>query len=159
MADNVAITEGSGTTVAADEISLVKYQRMKLIHGADGVNDGDVAKANPWPTRPGMPTTKQLTQASVSVSASGDNTLVAATASQTTRVFRLYLVNSGSVKVDVKFKSATTDKTGAMTLFPGGSICLNFDGEPWFITGTNEAFILNLSAACQISGWLDYEKS
>ncbi len=42
MADNVAITAGSGTTVGADEISSVKYQRVKLIQGADGVNDGDV---------------------------------------------------------------------------------------------------------------------
>lgn len=159
MADTVPITAGSGTSIATDDIGTVHYQRIKLVHGADGVNDGDVAKANPLPTRPGMPTTKQLTQASISVAASGDNTLVTATVAQTTRVFRLYLVNSSAVKVDVKFKSATTDKTGAMSLFPGGSICLNFDGEPWFVTGANEAFILNLSAAAQISGWMDYEKS
>lgn len=159
MADNVAITAGAGTSIATDDIGTVHYPRNKIVVGADGVNDGDVAKANPMPTRPGMPTTKQLTQASVSVAASGDNTLVAATASQTTRVFRLYLVNSGTVKVDAKFKSATTDKTGAMSLYPGGTICLDFDGEPWFVTGANEAFILNLSAAAQISGWIDYEKS
>jgi hypothetical protein len=36
MADNVAITAGAGTTVAADDISSVFYQRVKLSLGADG---------------------------------------------------------------------------------------------------------------------------
>lgn len=49
MADNVNVTEGSGKTVAGDDISSVIYQRVKLIHGADGTNDGDVASANPFP--------------------------------------------------------------------------------------------------------------
>lgn len=38
-----------GDTCAADEIAGVKFQRMKLIYGADGVNDGDVSTANPYP--------------------------------------------------------------------------------------------------------------
>jgi hypothetical protein len=36
MADNVAITAGSGTTVATDDIGGVQYQRVKLGLGADG---------------------------------------------------------------------------------------------------------------------------
>lgn len=36
MADNVAITAGSGTTIATDEISSVHYQRVKLDVGAEG---------------------------------------------------------------------------------------------------------------------------
>jgi hypothetical protein len=36
MADNVAITAGSGTTIAADDISSVFYQRVKVALGADG---------------------------------------------------------------------------------------------------------------------------
>ena len=50
MADDVSITEGSGDKViAGDDISSVIYQRVKLIHGADGVNDGDVSSANGLP--------------------------------------------------------------------------------------------------------------
>jgi hypothetical protein len=50
MADNFVGNAGSGgDTFAADEISSVKYQRVKLIHGADGVNAGDVAVGNPLP--------------------------------------------------------------------------------------------------------------
>ena len=51
MADNVAITPGSGATAAADDIGGVLFQRVKLVQGADGVNDGDVAASNPLPTQ------------------------------------------------------------------------------------------------------------
>ena len=49
MADNVAVTAGTGTTLATDDIAGVHYPRTKLVHGADGVNEGDVSKANPLP--------------------------------------------------------------------------------------------------------------
>lgn len=42
MADNVAITAGSGTTVATDDVSGVHYQRVKLV---DGTLDADTAIA------------------------------------------------------------------------------------------------------------------
>ena len=51
MADNVAITAGTGTTIGADDISSVLYQRFKLIHGVDGTNDGDVANTNGFPVK------------------------------------------------------------------------------------------------------------
>ena len=50
MADNVQLNLGTGgDSLGADDISGVKYQRVKMIHGADGVNDGDVSSANPMP--------------------------------------------------------------------------------------------------------------
>jgi len=39
MADNVAITAGSGTAIAADDVSGVMYQKVKLDLGGDGVSD------------------------------------------------------------------------------------------------------------------------
>lgn len=36
MADNIAITQGAGTTVATDDIGGVHYQRVKPTLGADG---------------------------------------------------------------------------------------------------------------------------
>lgn len=36
MADNVAITAGSGTTIAADDVGSALHQRVKLSLGADG---------------------------------------------------------------------------------------------------------------------------
>lgn len=51
MADNTTLNSGSGgDVIASDDISGVKYQRIKLIHGADGTNAGDVSKDNPLPT-------------------------------------------------------------------------------------------------------------
>jgi hypothetical protein len=53
MADNLALTPGSGAVGAADDIGAgVLAQRIKIIHGVDGVNDGDVASTNPLPTVP-----------------------------------------------------------------------------------------------------------
>lgn len=50
MADDILLNAGTGgDTIGADDISGVKYQRVKLITGADGVNDGDVSSANPLP--------------------------------------------------------------------------------------------------------------
>lgn len=49
MADNIAVTEGSGKTVATDDISGIQYQRVKVVLGADGVNDGDVSSSNALP--------------------------------------------------------------------------------------------------------------
>jgi hypothetical protein len=52
MADNVTLdVMTGGDVVAADDISGVKYQRVKIVVGADGVNDGDVASGNKLPVR------------------------------------------------------------------------------------------------------------
>jgi hypothetical protein len=49
MADNLNIETPAAIqgAVATDEISAAHYQRVKLIQGADGVNDGDVSIAAP----------------------------------------------------------------------------------------------------------------
>lgn len=49
MADNYDATQGTGTTFGADDITSVLYPRVKIIVGADGTNDGDVASGNPMP--------------------------------------------------------------------------------------------------------------
>jgi hypothetical protein len=52
MSDNTTLNVGSGGDVyGSDDISSVKYQRVKLIHGVDGTNDGDVAATNPLPVK------------------------------------------------------------------------------------------------------------
>ena len=50
MVDDTLLNLGSGgDLIASDDIAGVKFQRVKLIHGADGVNAGDVSAANPYP--------------------------------------------------------------------------------------------------------------
>jgi hypothetical protein len=50
MPDNVGYTPGVGATVAADEIGGVLYQRVKMIHGADGIAH-ETADNNPLPIK------------------------------------------------------------------------------------------------------------
>ena len=50
MADNVTLP-GTGQSVATDDIGGNQYQRVKLIKGTEGVNDGDISDANPWPVK------------------------------------------------------------------------------------------------------------
>lgn len=50
MPDNTTLNTGTGgDTIASDDIGGVKFQRNKLIYGADGVNSGDVSTTNPLP--------------------------------------------------------------------------------------------------------------
>ncbi len=56
MSDSVGYLPSSdpnAVPVAVDDIGGNKFQRIKLIHGADGVNDGDVSAANPLPVSAG----------------------------------------------------------------------------------------------------------
>ena len=48
MADNIAVTSGTGTSIATDEVGGAHYQRVKVTWGADGVAE-DVALDSPLP--------------------------------------------------------------------------------------------------------------
>lgn len=48
MPDDIAITAGSGTTVATDLVSSRHFQRVKVVHGADGTAS-DACPATPLP--------------------------------------------------------------------------------------------------------------
>lgn len=84
MADNTTLNTGTGgDVVASDDIAGVKFQRVKLIHGADGTNAGDVAVANALPAAPPInvatqidTTTTPLGISAVYTSATFDTTVV-----------------------------------------------------------------------------------
>ena len=112
---------------------------------------------SPLPTVPGHPSTKVLTNAVVDIASSGDNTLVAAVSGQTTRIHVLVLVPDADV--DVVLKTGSTALTGTLRLKANQPLALGFQAEPHFVTGTNEAFIVNLSGAVSVDGWVQYETS
>ena len=58
MADNVGYTPGVGATIAADDIGGILYQKVKMIHGADGIAH-ETADGNPLP----VTATQELMQA------------------------------------------------------------------------------------------------
>ena len=52
MSDNTTLNPGTGgDTIASDEVAGVKIPRSKIIIGADGVSNGDVAESNPLPVK------------------------------------------------------------------------------------------------------------
>ena len=113
---------------------------------------------NGWLIEYDRPTTARLTSSSVSVSASGDNTLVTGVVSQTIRVFRLVLVFNAAVNIFFKDSTPTTF-TGTMNMTANGTMVLDFSGEPWFVAASGKNFVINLSSAQQVSGIIYYVQS
>jgi hypothetical protein len=76
MVDNVAVTAGTGTSVATDDIGGVHYQRVKVTWGPDGTaNDADVATGKPMPIQLRSSTGTAVTVTDAAPSAT-DNALV-----------------------------------------------------------------------------------
>ena len=162
MADNVAITAGSGTTVATDDIGGgVQAQRVKPVWGVDGTGT-DTQVAQPLPVQ----TTVESTQmsnlgtivtpkfASISVSSNGDNSIVAAVTSKKIRVLSYVIVADAAVAA--KFRSGTTDLMGPASLAANGGIAAPFCPAGHFETAITTALNLNLASAIGVRGHLTY---
>lgn len=153
-----------GQSLDAESVGALQRERVQVT-GALLAEIARVLAANPaigdygLVTRniPAAPATEDLTGIAIDIAAMGNNTIVAAVINQTIRVFKLFLVATSAV--NVLFRSSDTDFTPAIPLTAGGSIVLDFDTRAWFTTGTNKSFIINLSAAVQVSGRLYYTQS
>jgi hypothetical protein len=122
MADDIPTTPGSGANVATDDIGGRHFQRFKLVIGADGVNEGDIASANPLPT-------DQARVASGSYGAV--NVLVTATEIRAATAARksLVIVNAGSAYVYVGLDGSVTTANGIPLAPQGGSVeFVNYTG-------------------------------
>ena len=156
-----------GKALDAESIGATPLYRERVqVTGAILAEIARVLAANPaigdygLVTRniPAAPATSDLTGASINAAASGDNTLVAAVGGQTVRVFKIFLTAASAVNIQFK-DGAGTDLTGLITLTAGGSVVLDFDTRPWFLTSAGNAFILELSSAVQVSGRIYYTQS
>lgn len=168
MSDNVAFTPGVGGSLATDDLGGVQYQRVKVTWGTDGVaNDANattplpvaltgIVAATPLQITSGLKTSEQLTRAVISFASSGDNSVVAASASNFFRLYALLLTVDSPVSVKLG-QTGPTYWTGAMKFWGGGGLLLTQQGEPHFISDAiNKAFLINLSAAVQCSGVVWY---
>lgn len=162
MADNVAITAGSGTTIASDDIGAgVQAQRVKPVWGADGTGT-DSQIAQPFPVQNTQETTQMSNLGTIvtpkylviNVSSSGDNTLLATDSSHKIRVLSYVIV--ADTAVAVKFASGTTAKTGAMSLSATGGVAAPYVPVGHFETDTTHDLVLNLSGAFGVRGHLTY---
>jgi hypothetical protein len=160
VAQTGALPAGTNNIGDVDVLTL-----PALPAGTNNIGDVDVLTLPAIPAgsneigriRYAKPTTSELSEAIVNFSSSGDNTIVSATTSQTTRVYAIFLVASGPT--NIKFRNGTTDLTGVIPLTAGGGLVLDNMGDPWFTTSANTAFNINSSAAVQVSGRCYHTKS
>lgn len=103
MSDNYTTNAGTGgDTFGADDIAGVKIPRVKLIIGADGVNDGDVASANPLPVTGTVAVTNAgLTELAAAINASSQIDVNIAASAATLTVASHAVTNAGTFAVQV----------------------------------------------------------
>lgn len=97
----------------------------------------------------------------ISTSASGDTELLPAATGWKYQVHGYVFCVGGNV--NVKFKSGSTDLTGAMPQTTGGGVSYAmipaYEAEAFaFETASGEALNINLSAAVSVAGHLTYSK-
>lgn len=101
---------------------------------------------------------KRVVTAAVAASASGDNTIVAVAAGTKIYVLSYVLVASGAVSA--KWKSGSTDLSGAMSLSGNGGVAIAgaFETPLFTVGGTSggDDLILNLSGATAVNGHVAY---
>ena len=115
MADNVAITPGTGANIATDDIAGVQFQRVKLALGADGVNDGDVSASNPIPVTGSVTITDGSGPVTVDGSVTVSGTVTATGPLTDTQLRATPVPVSGSVTITDGSGPVTVDGTVSVT--------------------------------------------
>lgn len=158
---NSAVNLGQvgGSSTATGHGTAAGSLRVELPTDGTGVVGLNAGTNTVGKTFSAYQTTKALTHASVSISSSGDNTVIAGTALQTIRVYRLVLIAASAVNVTIK-DGASTSLTGSMPLSANGGIAIDDSScEPEFVTSAGNGFIVNLGGAVGVTGWVQYTKS
>lgn len=105
---------GGSYTFASDDISSVHYARIKLVHGADGTNAGDVSLANPLPTTPvGIATNGLTTFRSLDLDESEEEVKGSAGT-----VYGMWVTNTATTTRFLKFYDATAASVTVGTTTP-----------------------------------------
>lgn len=136
MADNVAITAGSGTSIASDDIGGVQYQRVKVSWGADG-SANDASATNPLPVNQ-VPVTSGGTTIYRRIStASTNGERVKASAGQ---VYGFIVVNTNASARYLKIYNNTTNPPTVGTDTPVMTVTLPGSGGVAFSIPQGIAF-------------------
>ena len=101
-----------------------------------------------------------LTDVVVSISSSGDNTVITGIPGKVIRVHRVALTAPSGSPVDINFKNGST----SMGTFKAvGSLVLSNDDDPsgyrpWFVLSDGNSLVLNLSSAVAVTGKISYRQ-
>jgi len=97
----------------------------------------------------------KVKHAAIDIASSGDNTVVAAVSGKKLRVVSINFVCATAVTVTIK-SGASTSLTGGMAFGANGGIAPGIFPDGHFETAAGEAFVMNLSDAVSVDGWLKY---
>lgn len=151
MPDNVTLNAGTGgATLASDDIGGVQYQRVKLVHGADGINDGDASKTSPLPVDNYQITSAQTAHAvAVSVAAGSSADLDSNQITSTKTGKLISILPASTVPIKVELKTVLNDVASAVlaTIFRNA-----FDSTPWNMP-SKEFFTIAESATAGFDGF------
>lgn len=121
MADDLELNPGSGgATAATDDIGGIHYQRVKIVHGADGVADGDVARSSPLPVDPEHAESIQAAHGSASSIAAGSSSDIDSTqisASKTGKLIGLVVGATVALKIELKTVTNGVASSTLLTTF------------------------------------------
>lgn len=154
MADNVAITAGSGTNIATDDVSGVHYQYVKLVNGTLDATDkiggdatngldvdvtrlpalvagtaliGTISASDETGTIYSGTTALTPKFAAIAAASSGNNTLLAAVASKKIRVLQMMVMAAGTVNIYF------TSGAGGTVIFGGSTNKINLVASTGFV--------------------------
>lgn len=155
MADNTTLNTGTGgDVIATDDISGVKYQRVKIVLGADGINAGDVSSSNAMPisdnggsiTVDGSVTVSGTVTANagtgtLNVSVQNASIPVTGTFWQATQpVSGTITANAGTGTMNVSVQNASipvTDNAGSLTVDNSGTFAVQAAQSGTWTLGAN----------------------
>lgn len=128
MADNTTLNTGTGgDVIATDDISGVKYQRVKIVQGADGVNDGDVSSSNPLPIDGTVSVSGSVAVTDNGGSLTVDGTVTASQASST--AYRVIVSDGTSdVPIDAAHSDGEANTENHIDIGAKGMV---FNGTTW----------------------------
>jgi len=98
-----------------------------------------------------------MTEVRINQSASGDTTVIAAVAAQTTKIYAISL--SVAAPTVIQIKNGAGSVLQEWPLAQNGGFVLTFMSRPWYTTSANTAFIINSSAAISVQGRAYYVTS
>ena len=97
-----------------------------------------------------------FTEAVISFSASGDNTIITGSTASTIKVYRLIL--SSTASTSLTFKEGSVSLSGAIPIGSNSPLVIDVSGSgyPWFTTAGTDSFIINSSTTASIGGTVSY---
>ena len=164
LAGNLRAILNAETTKVIGTINIASAQKIELY---DGTNTATVKAASTAPATtdtalvvtqsPVLPLTSKYSQIAVTTTAN-PAVLVGSVVGQTIRVFRIALVFTSATNISIE-DSTPTLFSGAMSMLAGGSIGMDGNGDPLFVTASGKAFQLVNSTGAQVSGTVWYTQS